>query len=759
MTYLVNEVKSLHQPPPAAILRSLHYPPKEIRGMVTSEIALWEVERNVGGFFTLSYWKSVFNLRKDYNIILRQKDPVTSNVRNFLLHSTDNLALAQSAYNLVCNSLEPFIDDCTLLMTKELLEEIILPTPKMVTEVVHHLAEVMESNPRAHSDWFKVLQSLVLKAIKNDDEQVAESVLKSSVDVRAANLQGNTLLHLARSVKGIQLVVKKATEDLSNEEKSKLLNQPNQEGKAPLHSAFKKNIPEVVCELLRAGADLDILTEDEDGSNPFHVAAESGSAESVGAAHHNKDDFLHRESDLENPEKQRLLQALNTVNKKGLTPLMISVQKNYINSTVTFLQAGADPNVQHRDSGDAALHYAAEKGNATLLKALIVFGADLKLQNNAGKVPLDIAQASETKGARECVDILKETRKAIEEGLSQISDEFEPLPVPSNSIFLLSMDGGGMRGMLLTQTLIAIQKRMKTLKFDCQPVRKCFDYIAGTSAGGMVTLAIVNGARPEATLAAQFKISEVISRLSPTFPDEAISKMIKEIYGNDTMMTDVQMPRVIIPTVLADRNPPMLHLICNYGKPRNSQKSPHEWKVWEASMATSAAPVYFSPFERIFVDGGVMANNPTLDAMAEIFMQTEEEGSNAKLALVVSIGTGVLPTSDVTDLNIFVPNLTNVFKAIVNLPSTLSSLGSILQLLISQATASQGQETTRAEAFCRNMGIAYYRLCAPLTKVVDLSESDKTVLTDMLYQGHLYLLRNVKQIDMIARYLLSRSEH
>ena len=36
--------------------------------------------------------------------------------------------------------------------------------------------------------------------------------------------------------------------------------------------------------------------------------------------------------------------------------------------------------------------------------------------------------------------------------------------------------------------------------------------------------------------------------------------------------------------------------------------------VWEAARASSAAPVYFHPFKEIYVDGGVMANNPTLDA-------------------------------------------------------------------------------------------------------------------------------------------------
>ena len=40
-----------------------------------------------------------------------------------------------------------------------------------------------------------------------------------------------------------------------------------------------------------------------------------------------------------------------------------------------------------------------------------------------------------------------------------------------------------------------------------------------------------------------------------------------------------------------------------------------------------------------------MANNPTLDTMVEIFKQGEREGRAARIGLVASIGTGVVPTS------------------------------------------------------------------------------------------------------------------
>jgi patatin-like phospholipase/acyl hydrolase len=44
---------------------------------------------------------------------------------------------------------------------------------------------------------------------------------------------------------------------------------------------------------------------------------------------------------------------------------------------------------------------------------------------------------------------------------------------------------------------------------------------------------------------------------------------------------------------------------------------PEEQLVWRAARATGAAPSYFRAFGR-FLDGGLIANNPTLDALTEI---------------------------------------------------------------------------------------------------------------------------------------------
>ncbi len=655
--YYVTRINGLPRSlsPPAKIINSSSFPPigLGIEDMIKTEISLLEVEtlRNVSGFFSIAFWKSLFWSKwTDYNIIiLRQIDPITDETQDTLLHVSDNLESSQDAYESVCSTLTPLVDDCTLLLTKELLKEIILPVPKKASELIPHLLEVVESKLADHPDWVKVLHALIFGA----------------------------------------------------------------------------------------------------------VTKESYERKSYRAIDYRKDGFLQKQA-ADYPQKILRVQALNQPKEKGDTLLMLSIRSGYVTGAIIFLEAGANPDVQHHETGDTALHLAVEKKSSSLLKALLAFGANVHIKNHKGETPLDVARAE---GAKECVEILDDIIKRMEKAASQVSNTFEPILVPPNAVFLLSLDGGGTRGLLLTQTLIAIQKRMKELKPDCELLHKYFDYVAGTSVGGLVTLSLVcANASLEATRASLFKTGDIFYAFKPTFPSRVIERSAKDTYGKDTVMTNVQKPRVIITTVLADRNPPALHMICNYGEAKNDQKPPSEWKAWEVGIATSAAPSYFSPFDDKFIDGGVMANNPTLDAMSEIVNQADREGSDAKLALVVSIGTGVPPPlPKVEDVRIFVPNLRNFFKAIGNLLDSFSAAFNFLHLLISQATVCNGQETVRANAWCKSLGIPYYRLSVPLNKIIDPTEGDKKVLTDMMYQGNLYLLDNAKEIDTIARHLLSKS--
>ena len=602
-----------------------------------------------------------------------------------------------------------------------------------------------------------MLQSIVAPALHLDGEDAVQLLLDRGITPGTTNRMGETALHKAATSgkrKGIKKLIESAG---SEEEKQRLLQQTNKAGKTSLHVAFEKNNPDAVRELVEAGAGFSTpVAGSEDSNNPLHLAAEGGAGKSISAASTKKDGFLVKNRP-DNPQHMDFVNALNMTNGKGFTPLMLAIKNGYLDSAVSLAAAGADPNICHNETGNTALHFAAEAGNQILVKLLLVFGADLKLKNKAGKTPALLARSSDGPDAATCVKILEEIA-GYEDKKSKLSNSFEPGCVPEDSTFLLSMDGGGVRGLITCQTLIALTTRMKQLQPDCGPLPAYFDYIAGTSVGAIFTLGLSHtDTSPELARAFCFKFAEEVCEGSPTFSSESMETCLKEALGADLKISDSDKPRSIVTTVLGDKNPPVLHLICNYRETGEGDIiRSQDLKAWEAARASSAAPVYFHPFNEKYIDGGVMANNPTLNAMAEIFHQGEREGKDVRLGLVFSIGTGNPPSVELEDVGVTVPRLSTILSDIFNIGDTVSGLINLINQFISQSTQSSGQEIVKADAWCTSMKTPYVRLSPPLSRNYDLSESEKDVLVQITYEAHKYIVENAAQIDTVAKTLLSR---
>ena len=734
--------------PSARRISEVRYPPEaDIPGVVvTTELQLWEVI-NIGGFLTFSYWKSFFSQSVQYCIILYQQDPISNQATSFVLHESATLAKSQDAFERLRTTFEPLLEDCNVVLTKELLAFMILPEPVEPSKLSFHLLNAMRLHPEANRDWFSVVQSLALSALRRDDHENFDALSDEMVDgARFTDRGGNGALHLVSSAKAARRILHRA----GNEEKKKLLSQTNGKGKTALEVALEDCKADVIGVLLEYGARL------PQAATALHVAAEKKHTSALLAASKRMAGFCVTPAA---EEESRLGGALNSLDEKGHTPLMISALNQHLEGLVVFLQAGADPDIQQSQNGYTAMHYAAQVGGHDIIKSLIAFGADVHIRDRDGKTPLDVARTS-GEAAKECIQVLEETTQLLAQAVQQLSEPREPVSLAPDALVLLSMDGGGSRGLLTCQTIAAIQNRMRQLDPGCGPLHRYCHYIAGTSTGGLIGLSMAFGASLGATRATFFKVAkEVFGAMRPTFLGELVDKTTQETFGLEKRITDVAAPRLIVTTVLADRSPSVLHLICNYGEARNGQKPPHEWKVWEVGRATSAAPVYFPQFCNKFIDGGVMANNPTLDAMVEMINQAEREGQTAKIGLVVSIGTGIVPCSRVDNVSVLVPNIHNVRESIPALFKVFSGLSHMLQLFIGQCTRSDGEEVERARAWCRTVGATYMRFSCPLREVIDLAESDCRILTDLMYQGTLYNLRRAKDVDTIARCLLSRPEH
>ncbi|TPP64417.1 PLPL9, partial [Fasciola gigantica] len=127
---------------------------------------------------------------------------------------------------------------------------------------------------------------------------------------------------------------------------------------------------------------------------------------------------------------------------------------------------------------------------------------------------------------------------------------------------VLSLDGGGVRGLILIQLLRALEKA------SGRRVTELFDWLMGTSTGGVLALLLLRGKclRCCRNLLFSFK-NEVFCGRRP-YCSENLEKILHREMGEGTVMTDLKGIRVAVTTLVSDRCPPVLHMFRNYISPR-----------------------------------------------------------------------------------------------------------------------------------------------------------------------------------------------
>ena len=77
----------------------------------------------------------------------------------------------------------------------------------------------------------------------------------------------------------------------------------------------------------------------------------------------------------------------------------------------------------------------------------------------------------------------------------------------------------------------------------------------------------------------------------------------------------------------------------------------HAEEVWKVARYTSAAPIFFKEMDD-FVDGGVLAQNPSDIGIARIQEYYQAKGLKLPVSLVVSIGTGIPPDKELGSVDV-----------------------------------------------------------------------------------------------------------
>jgi patatin-like phospholipase/acyl hydrolase len=226
---------------------------------------------------------------------------------------------------------------------------------------------------------------------------------------------------------------------------------------------------------------------------------------------------------------------------------------------------------------------------------------------------------------------------------------------------ILSLDGGGIRGIIPGQILVILEEKLKAKTGD-EKVRIAdfFDLIAGTSTGGILACALLcpdpeNPARPRFT--AQEVVNLYLERGDEIFSipffhqirtaggtlDEKYPADELEIALND-YFNGLKLSQLLKPCLISsyDIQRRQAHFFTSHDA---VSKEGWDFYVKDVARATSAAPTYFdcadikslTDVSYPLIDGGVFVNNPAICAYAEVHHKFKV---TAKQMAILSIGTG-----------------------------------------------------------------------------------------------------------------------
>ncbi|MEX0966178.1 MAG: CBASS cGAMP-activated phospholipase [Bacteroidia bacterium] len=238
----------------------------------------------------------------------------------------------------------------------------------------------------------------------------------------------------------------------------------------------------------------------------------------------------------------------------------------------------------------------------------------------------------------------------------------------SKFIRVLSIDGGGIRGVIPGQILVELEEKLRKRSGNANArIGEYFDMIAGTSTGGILACAYLAPRHP-GDPHPRFNAQEVVDIyrehgdqifnvplhhrlrtlygfMNEKYPSSGLEEVLDSYFGK-MKLSQLMKPNLITAYDTGRRK-------SWFFRQQNAHKPSRNFFVKDVLLATSAAPAYFeiakvkamSGKQFSFIDGGVFANNPALCAYAEariIFKKKDYPGLRATAIdmVVVSLGTG-----------------------------------------------------------------------------------------------------------------------
>lgn len=223
---------------------------------------------------------------------------------------------------------------------------------------------------------------------------------------------------------------------------------------------------------------------------------------------------------------------------------------------------------------------------------------------------------------------------------SQISEK--PPVISTKTYKVLTFDGGGVRGAFTAQIIAMLEDELHFLKH--------VDFFVGTSTGSILACGLAYGIDPNQIVKfyhdkardifgdenqknrIKKEISELLKRKA-RYQTKNMKDALLEVFPENLLLADL--PKKVLCISFDLFNPSYNNwtpaLIDNF---ENSKVS-----VVDAILRSSAAPSYFSSYQG-YIDGGVIANNPSMMAFARAL---DEKGANQNISNIklLSLGTGL----------------------------------------------------------------------------------------------------------------------
>ena len=489
---------------------------------------------------------------------------------------------------------------------------------------------------------------------------------------------------------------------------SDMINSQNYDGEPPLILAAKMGNKTIIDILLKLGARLEL--RDSLGRSALRAAIDCSNIEiatffitelNVDLTEKNKfeDSLLMQVSRLGNVPLLNLLLKKSAVKDQidakeihGITALMVAVKGGYEEIVKILHEHGASINTTQED-GITPLMFAADKNYINLVKYLVNKGAIVDATDVRGNTALTYATHKK----------YAETIAFLQSKGAKSSGEIKPtLGIDAKSgtgYKILSIDGGGIRGIVAACILKEIEKR--TRKYTHQ----LFDLIVGTSTGGIIALGL-SAPNPQKQGKPLFTADEVLEFYKKN-GEKIFSKpskgkqmvqcipylwncslvsfwFLSKIRGwNGRFSNYLGIETMInLGLLLMARQSGMIenlayHLTDKYspeplknllqhtfGNTRinaaltnvlitaydvsgaalgsvSYTKGDKNHQMFNIALGTSAAPTYFPAFpyvedNKLLIDGGVYANNPALEAYLYAKCQKKMDSE----ITIISIGTG-----------------------------------------------------------------------------------------------------------------------